>query len=139
VELDKIDSSFFVIPPRVANLLLDVLCLFKPPQWLWKLLPRRVRASSEPQCLYPRLGVVLRTLYLSRRVLSHPKRMDFSITPGWAGYVLWRLGVIGFWWRRMTPRPPRPVAPERSLGATGATLTALPPAVAAAPSPRGEG
>jgi hypothetical protein len=48
VELDKIDSSFFVIPPRVGNLLLYVLCLFKPPEWMWKLLLRRVRASTEP-------------------------------------------------------------------------------------------
>ena len=31
VELDAIDSSYFVIPPRVGNLLLYVLCLWRPP------------------------------------------------------------------------------------------------------------
>src|SRR5437588_12952225 len=35
VELDEIDSGYFVIPPRVANLLLYLLCLWKPPRWLW--------------------------------------------------------------------------------------------------------
>jgi radical SAM superfamily enzyme YgiQ (UPF0313 family) len=112
-ELDAIDSGYFVIPPRVANLLLYVLCLFKPPRWLWKALLTRVRASDEPQPLYPRLGLVLRTLYLSRRVLSHARRMDFSITPGWAGYAFWRMGVINFWQRRLTNRFPRPQRPAK--------------------------
>lgn len=44
IEVDKIDSSFFVIPPRVGNLLLYVLCLVKPPPWLWKRPLRRVCA-----------------------------------------------------------------------------------------------
>jgi anaerobic magnesium-protoporphyrin IX monomethyl ester cyclase len=113
VEVDKIDSSFFVIPPRVGNLLLYVLCLWKPPPWLWKLLLRRVKASTEPQPLYPRLGLVLRTLYLGRRALAHFRRMDFSIFPGWTGYVAWRLGLVGLWHRRFNPRLPRPERPVR--------------------------
>jgi radical SAM superfamily enzyme YgiQ (UPF0313 family) len=113
IDLDEIDSSFFVIPPRVGNLLLYVLCLAKPPRWLWKLLLRRVRASTEPQPLYPRLGVVLRTLYLGRRAMAHFARMDFSIFPGWTGYVFWRLGLVGLWWRRLTRRHPRPERPEK--------------------------
>jgi anaerobic magnesium-protoporphyrin IX monomethyl ester cyclase len=113
IDLDEIDSSFFVIPPRVGNLLLYVLCIVKPPRWLWKLLLRRVRASTEPQPLYPRLGVLLRTLYLGRRALAHFARMDFSIFPGWTGYVFWRLGLVGLWWRRLTRRSPRPQRPEK--------------------------
>jgi radical SAM superfamily enzyme YgiQ (UPF0313 family) len=112
VELDEIDSGYFVIPPRVGNLLLYVLCLVKPPGWLWRLLLRRVRAGAEPQPLYPRLGVALRTLYLMRRAASHLRRMDFSIFPGWTGYVLWRLGIVGLWRRHVNPRYPRP-APRR--------------------------
>ena len=113
IELDEIDSGYFVIPPRVGNLLLYALCLVKPPRWLWKLLLRRVRAPSERQPMYPRLGATLRTLYLSRRGLSHLRRMDFSIFPGWTGYVLWRLGIVGLWQRRINPRFPRPAPPER--------------------------
>jgi anaerobic magnesium-protoporphyrin IX monomethyl ester cyclase len=113
IDLDEIDSSFFVIPPRVGNLLLYVLCIVKPPRWLWKLLLRRVHASTEPQRLYPRLGVALRTLYLGRRALAHFARMDFSIFPGWTGYIFWRLGVVGLWWGRLTPRYPRPRRPDK--------------------------
>jgi radical SAM superfamily enzyme YgiQ (UPF0313 family) len=113
IDVDEIDSGYFVIPPRVGNLLLYLLCIVKPPRWLWERLLRRVRASTEPQRLYPRLGFVLRTLYLGRRAMAHFARMDFSIFPGWTGYVCWRLGLVAFWWRRLTPRYPRPQRPEK--------------------------
>jgi anaerobic magnesium-protoporphyrin IX monomethyl ester cyclase len=116
VDVEEIDSSYFVIPPRVANLLLYVLAVFRPPRRMWDWLLRRVRASSEPQREYPRLGVVLRTMYLSKRVFDHMRRMDFSITPGWSGYVMWKLGIMGAWRRRFTahlPRPARKTADER--------------------------
>ena len=132
IDVDAIDSSFFVIPPRVGNLLLYVLCLVKPPRWLWKLLLRRVRASTEEQPVYPRLGVVLRTLYLARRAIAHFRRMDFSIFPGWTGYVMWRLGLVGLWWRRFTPRLPRPERPEKWAAREEAELAVL----AAGPSSR---
>jgi radical SAM superfamily enzyme YgiQ (UPF0313 family) len=125
VEVDKIDSSFFVIPPRVGNLLLYLLCLWKPPPWLWKRLLERVHASTEPQRLYPRLGIVLRTLYLGRRALAHFRRMDFSIFPGWTGYVFWRLGAVGLWHRRFNPRLPRPERPPRKQPGASAVAPAL--------------
>jgi radical SAM superfamily enzyme YgiQ (UPF0313 family) len=121
VDLDKIDSSFFVIPPRVANLLLYVLCLVKPPRWLWKLMLRRVRASTEPQPMYPRLGLILRTLYLARRAAAHFRRMDFSIFPGWTGYIFLRIGLVDAVQRRFTNRLPRPAPKPRRRAAVAAT------------------
>jgi radical SAM superfamily enzyme YgiQ (UPF0313 family) len=126
VEVDEIDSGYFVIPPRVGNLLLYVLCLVKPPGWLWKLLLRRVRASTEPQLVYPRLGVMLRTLYLARRAIAHFARMDFSIFPGWTGYAFWRVGLVGVWWRRLTPRPDRPERPEKWAARSAAAQADVP-------------
>jgi hypothetical protein len=116
VDLEAIDSSYFVIPPRVGNLLLYVLTLCRPPRRLFDRLLLHVEASSTPQRLYPRLGVVLRTLYLTKRALSHVSRMDYSILPGWTGYVMWRLGVVTFWQRHVLRQPPRPARlnkPER--------------------------
>jgi len=118
IDLDQIDDSYLVVPPRVANLLLYLLVLWRPPRWLWERLLERVRASAEPQPLYPRLGMLLRTLYLTKRVLGHVRVADFSITPGKTSYVLWRLGVVNFWQRWFVRRAPRP---ERS-----ALPTALP-------------
>jgi radical SAM superfamily enzyme YgiQ (UPF0313 family) len=113
IDLEEINSSYIVIPPRAANLLLYLLNLVKPPRWLWKLLLRSVRASGEPQRLYPRLGLVLRTLHLTKRALGHMRRMDFSITPGWIGYACWRVGLVELWWTRFTRRPPKPARPEK--------------------------
>jgi anaerobic magnesium-protoporphyrin IX monomethyl ester cyclase len=120
VDLDKIDSSFFVIPPRVGNLLLYVLCLVKPPRWLWKRLLRRVRASTEPQPMYPRLGLILRTLYLARRAVAHFRRMDFSIFPGWTGYIFLRAGLVDAIQGRFTNRLPRPERKPRRRAAVAA-------------------
>jgi radical SAM superfamily enzyme YgiQ (UPF0313 family) len=114
-DLDKIDANFMAIPPRVANLLLYVLAIRRPPRWLFDLALRRVRASGEEQPMYPRLGVLLRTLYLTKRALDHMRFLDFSATPGWTGYVFWRLGIIRRWRarRKPIPRPDPPVRPGR--------------------------
>ena len=95
VDIEEISATFMSIPPRVNNLLLYLLCIWRPPLWLWKRLLSRVRASTEEQKLYPRLGHVLRTAYLSRRALSHLVKMDFSAIPGRSGYIAWRIGLIG--------------------------------------------
>ena len=108
IDLDEIDDSYLIVPPRAANLLLYLLVLWRPPRWLWDRLLRRVRASSDPQQLYPRLGTVLRTLYLTKRVLGHVRVMDFSITPGKTSYLFWRVGLVDFWQRWFLRRPPRP-------------------------------
>jgi radical SAM superfamily enzyme YgiQ (UPF0313 family) len=118
IDLDEIDDSYLVVPPRVANLLLYLLVLFRPPRWLWDRLLTRVRASSEPQPLYPRLGMLLRTLYLTKRVLGHVRVADFSITPGKTSYILWQLGLVTLWQRwfvRRAPRPERAAAPTTPL------------------------
>lgn len=112
IDLEQIDDSYLVIPPRVANLLLYVLCLWRPPRWLWNRILRAVRASSEPQPTYPRLALVLRTLYLTKRVLTHVRVMDFSITPGKTGYLFWRIGLVDLWRKRFLRAPPRPARRE---------------------------
>jgi anaerobic magnesium-protoporphyrin IX monomethyl ester cyclase len=112
VELDGISSSYMVIPPRAANLLLYVLAVWRPPRWLFDRLLRFVKPCSEPQRMYPRLGTLLRTIYVGHRALGHLRFMDFSVLPGRTGYVLWRLGIVGFCQKHFTRRPPRP-KPEK--------------------------
>ena len=113
VDLDGIDSSYMSIPPRAANLLLYVLALWRPPRWIFDRLLRYARASAEPQRLFPRLGVILRTLYLAKRAVYHLRFMDFSVLPGRTGWLMWRFGIIGACQRRFTTRPPRPERGKR--------------------------
>jgi anaerobic magnesium-protoporphyrin IX monomethyl ester cyclase len=113
IDLEQINDSYIVIPPRWANLMLYLLTVVRPPRWLWTLLLRRVRASREPQKLYPRLGLALRTAHLAKRALGHMRRMDFSVTPGWTGYLCWRIGLVDLYWQRFMPRLPKPQRPEK--------------------------
>jgi radical SAM superfamily enzyme YgiQ (UPF0313 family) len=114
IDLEEISSSYLWIPPRAANLLLYLIALWRPPRWLWTRLLRYAQASSTQQPEYPRLGMVLRTLYLTKRVLTHLRQLDFSIIPGRTGYLVWRSGLIGLWQKRLRRRMPRPVTRIRS-------------------------
>jgi hypothetical protein len=113
IDLDMINETFLLIPPRWGNLMLYLLCCWRPPRWLWNRLLTRVRASTEEQKLYPRLAIVLRTAYLTKRMIPHLKAMEFSIMPGWVGYWAWRLGVAGLWRKRFHKRLPKPQRPEK--------------------------
>ncbi len=119
VDLEAIDSSYAVIPPNLGNLLLYVLALFRPPRRLFEALLRRVEACGTEQKMYPRLGLILRTAYLSKRTLSHFRQMDFSVYPGMTGFIAWRVGLVGFWRRHMVRHPDRPIrkAPAERVSA----------------------
>lgn len=108
IDLEEISASYLWTPPRAANLLLYLIALVRPPRWLWTRLLTHVRASTEPQREFPRLALVLRTLYLTKRALTHLRQLDFSIIPGRTGYLVWRSGLIGLWQTRMWKRPPKP-------------------------------
>jgi len=108
IDLDEISANYSLIPPKVANLLLYVLALGRPPRWLFDRLLKRVEASTTPQPEYPRIGMVLRSLYIGKRGLEHLRFMDFSIIPGWGGYVAWRLGIVRLWQQRVVGKFPRP-------------------------------
>jgi radical SAM superfamily enzyme YgiQ (UPF0313 family) len=107
IDLEGIDANYQNVPFRMANVMLYLLALCRPPRWIFERLLRRVEASGTPQKTYPMLGTLLKTLYLTRRAMNHLRFMDFSIIPGHTGYVFWKLGIVGFWREHLTPRPPR--------------------------------
>ena len=109
VDIEEISASYSTIPPRVANLLVYLLAVWRPPRWLFDRLLRHAEASATPQKLYPKLGIMLRTAYLVKRILGDLRFMDFSIIPGRTGYVFWKLGIVDFWQRRFMKPHARPV------------------------------
>jgi radical SAM superfamily enzyme YgiQ (UPF0313 family) len=127
IDLEEISANYAVIPPRAANLVLYVLALCRPPRKLFDWALKRVEGSATPQPEYPKLGMALRTAYQARRVLDHLRFMDFSIIPGWSGYIAWRTGLVRFWQRRFTSRPPRPEPKvRRGPDSTGGTPVGTP-------------
>ncbi|MGH9279997.1 MAG: B12-binding domain-containing radical SAM protein, partial [Acidimicrobiales bacterium] len=109
IELDGISSSYMVIAPRAANLLLYLLCVWRPPRWLWNRLLRFAKPCREPQKEYPRLGMLLRMAYLAKRAGGHLKHADFTVLPGRTGYFLWRAGIVGLLSKKFIKYPPKPV------------------------------
>ena len=112
IDLEEIDASYTVIPARAANLLLYILALCRPPRKLFDWGLKRVEGSGTPQREYPVLGMILRTAFQAKRVIDHLRFMDFSIIPGWTGYVAWRIGLVKAWQKRLS-RPPRPERKSR--------------------------
>jgi radical SAM superfamily enzyme YgiQ (UPF0313 family) len=108
IDLEGISSSFMVIPPRAANLMLYILTVCRPPRWVFDQMLRFVKPSSEEQKMYPRLGTFLRSVYIGKRALEHLRFADVSVLPGKSGYVLWKLGIVGFAHRRFVKRSPKP-------------------------------
>ncbi|MCH7596279.1 MAG: B12-binding domain-containing radical SAM protein [Planctomycetes bacterium] len=101
---DLASESYKTLRPTFANCLIVLLTLVKPPRKVFDRMLRHVRGVSDPQKLHPWLFYTLHTLYLIRRGFSHLRFMDFSRMPGRTAWILWRLGIVGFWHRRMVPR-----------------------------------
>jgi len=106
VDVDGISSGYMIVPPRAGNLMLYLISVWRPPRWIWDRLLKFVKSSNEPQRMYPRLGTALRMAYLAKRAIGHMRFIDFSVLPGRTGYVLWKLGIIGFLQKHFTRRPP---------------------------------
>ncbi len=122
IDVEAISSSYLQIPPSAANLMLYVLAVWRPPRWFFDRMLKHAKPTGDPQRTYPRLGTFLRSIYLLKRVLDHLRSMDFSVLPGRAGYVFWRLGIVGAT-RRFIRRPPRP---EKKKGRAAVVAMRLP-------------
>lgn len=114
VDLAEIDSNYSTIPPRMANIMLYIITLFRPPRWIWEKMLTRVDKSTAEQKMYPVTALFCRTFYVLKRAFYHLRFMDFSIIPGWMGYVFWKIGLVDFWHKYILAKFPRP--PKRAKG-----------------------
>ncbi|MEA2300747.1 MAG: anaerobic magnesium-protoporphyrin monomethyl ester cyclase [Solirubrobacteraceae bacterium] len=135
IDIEEISAAYQMIPPRVANLLLYLLALFRPPRRVFDFLLRHVESSATPQPEYPRIGLVLRTAYLAKRAFDHARFMDFSITTGWSGWIAWRLGIVDLWQRKLKRRHPRPAPPVRVHSPGVARAPRATPSAGVSPQP----
>jgi hypothetical protein len=94
--------------------MLYILVIWKPPRWLFDRWLKRVRASSEPQQLYPVRAGLLRALYMIKRGIDHLRHLDFSTIPGMAGYFVWKVGLVTFWWEKVIPKMEKPARQIRN-------------------------
>jgi radical SAM superfamily enzyme YgiQ (UPF0313 family) len=85
--------------PSIANAIIYMLSVLKPPKWLFSRMLKKVQPyeeSPKKSILFP----IFRTLYKFRIVYDQIKSLDFSALPGRTGWLLWKLGIVGFIQRR---------------------------------------
>jgi radical SAM superfamily enzyme YgiQ (UPF0313 family) len=85
--------------PTIANAIIYMFSVLKPPKWLFNRMLKKVQPYEEsPQksILFP----IFRTFYKFRIVYDLIKSLDFSAFPGRIGWLLWKLGIVGFIQRR---------------------------------------
>jgi len=88
----------------MGNVLIFALAAMKIPNWLYKILRRRVYPVQTKQKQYPTLFYIVRMIYLFKKGYDHLRFMDFSVLPGKPGYYLWKTGIITFWQRYILKR-----------------------------------
>lgn len=125
-------SCYWTLFPSFANCLLTLLACVRPPRWLFDRLLKRVQPLCSKQPVYPRLHVLSRLAYLSKRAFSHLRFMDFSVLPGRTAAILWRLGIVGFWNRHVVRKykriPSAACKGDAKTGPSSATSLSAPSA-----------
>ncbi len=104
ISMESISANYIHNAPTIANLLVFLIATMYVPRALFSFILQRAEPLLADQPLYPRLFVVSRGIYLVKRAINHLKVMDFSVLTGRTGYVLWRIGFIGFWREHFVPR-----------------------------------
>ncbi|MEI6632629.1 MAG: radical SAM protein [Chlamydiota bacterium] len=87
-------SSYLDTKPSVANILLYLLAVMKPPRAVFEYLRGRVRGSQEAQKYHPFLHLLAKSFYLVSRAVQHFLKRDFTTLVGRGGYYAWKLGLV---------------------------------------------
>lgn len=100
LDVPSIETSYHsAYQPTLGNVLVFVLPVWRMPQRIFRVLRNKVWPTLSEQPHYSLSLAICRTAYLFRRAFDHLRFMDFSVLPGKAGYLLWKVGVLHFWHR----------------------------------------
>lgn len=85
--------------PTIANAMIYMLSVLKPPKCLFSLMLEKVQPYEEspPRSI---LFLIFRILYKLKTVYDQIKSLDFSPFPGRTGWIFWRLGIVDLIQRR---------------------------------------
>jgi len=94
-ELYETNSLYLETRASMVNVLLYMLGIGKPPQWLFSRFLHSVRGYQEEQKWYPGLNLLFRFLLLFTRAIQHLRVLDFTTITGGVGvYYLWKFGIV---------------------------------------------
>jgi anaerobic magnesium-protoporphyrin IX monomethyl ester cyclase len=102
IEIPTIDQNYATgYQPTIGNIFVFLNCFFKLPIFIYSRLRKKIIPPHIDQNKYPISLHFVRILYLIHRAFSHLRYMDFSVIPGNAGYMLWKIKFIKLWTRYM--------------------------------------
>jgi radical SAM superfamily enzyme YgiQ (UPF0313 family) len=95
IDIRKNLSSYLETRKTMANIILYMLGVFKPPKNLFFWLLKYVKATNEPQKEYPILHLLIKNTYLLSRGIEHIRKLDFTVIVGrWTYYIYGVRGLI---------------------------------------------
>ncbi|MBI3939693.1 MAG: cobalamin B12-binding domain-containing protein [Acidobacteria bacterium] len=94
-DVEPINEDYHAVKPLFANVLLQLLMVWRPPRWLFDRWLTRVRAYEEEQKSYRILTRLVRAPWLIQQGLRHLRQGEFTVITGCAGYILWKIGIVG--------------------------------------------
>jgi hypothetical protein len=97
---EDIAANYTHHAPTIANLLVYLLAICKPPHLIFKYLIKFAKPYHQNQPHFRLLLMVFRFFWLLKRTIGHVRFMDFSVIPGKIGWYFWKLGIIQFWRKR---------------------------------------
>lgn len=93
-DLEQINENYRTVRPTFANVLLQMLMVWRPPRWLFDRWLMKVRAYGEPERSYKVLIHVMRIPWFVQQAFRHLKHGEFTAITGYSGYLLWKAGVL---------------------------------------------
>tara|TARA_B110000438_G_C15771264_1_gene632006 strand:- start:8 stop:1660 length:1653 start_codon:yes stop_codon:yes gene_type:complete len=118
IKIPEIDADYCSgYQPTMGNALVFILCFWKIPKWLYKILRNKIYPSYAKQKYYPILFTLAHMIYNFKRALDHLRFMDLSFVPGRVVYYLWKFGVISLWQRLFLKRFKLSLKEEKRLKA----------------------
>jgi len=116
-DLDRINDNYRTLRPTLANVLLHVLMLWRPPRKLFDGLLKNVRACNEAQKSFKLLLHLVRIPWLLQQGFRHLKHGEFTAITGFPGYLFWRIGLLAILRRSFVRRFELPVDARPPLAA----------------------
>lgn len=94
-------SDLTSITPTLANVMVFMLAVFRPPRAVFEILLKRVKVGSEGQPKYPAVLHFFRLIMLFKVFVSRIRFMEFPGLPGKLSFFLWKVGITRFWLTRL--------------------------------------
>jgi radical SAM superfamily enzyme YgiQ (UPF0313 family) len=93
-DVEQISENYRTVRPTFANVLLQILMVWRPPRWLFDHWLMRVRACGEEQRSYKILIHVVRIPWFIQQAVRHLRHGEFTSITGYSGYLLWKAGAL---------------------------------------------